>query len=253
MHHRLVLFRSLLLSLALALTLLPALPGPAAAQDPRLDDDTIQRVVENRLRQRGMDGDVRVSVEDGVVTLSGTVATLGHRTKAADLARGVDDVARIDNRLEVVRANVDNADLAREVGRRIVNDAFYGVFDWIEGEVQGSRVVLRGSVSEAWKKDHFADRIASLGGVTEVVNEIEVLPTSITDDRIRSSLARSIYGDVAFDRHGAGSTVPVHIVVKGGDVTLEGRVSTLVERRIAESAARSNPLVFDVENRIETP
>ena len=242
--------RDMLAPLTLCLLTALSAAAPAAAQDMRLPDETIRQVVENRLQQRGLDGAVEVEVEEGVVILTGTVESIAHRVKIAELARGVDDVERVDNRLQVRAGTPGDEDLATQIGRKIRNDAFFGVFDWIDGRVEGNRVILQGAVREAWKKEHFGDLVGSVGGVEEVVNEIEILPASVTDDRIRESLVRQIYGDPAFFGRGVGSLEPIHIIVRNSRVRLEGVVNSEVEKRIAASAARNSMLVFDVENNL---
>ena len=87
--------------------------------------------------------------------------------------------------------------------------------------------------------------------MTEVNNEIETLPVSIYDDRLRSTLARQIYRDPVFDRYAIHVNPPIHIIVEHGRVTLEGVVNNNVDRMIARSIA-SNFLAFDVKNELKT-
>jgi hypothetical protein len=84
--------------------------------------------------------------------------------------------------------------------------------------------------------------------VRAVENAIEVLPVS--DQELRISLARRIYGDLLFVHYAAAADPPIHIVVAGGKVTLEGTVRHEVERRLAESIARSDSRTFGVTNHL---
>ena len=87
-------------------------------------------------------------------------------------------------------------------------------------------------------------------GVTEVVNEIEVLPVSSNDDRIRTAVYRAIYYHPVLSRYAIQSVPPIHIVVRNGDVTLEGVVRTASERDIASVQANGVAGVFSVVNNL---
>jgi hyperosmotically inducible periplasmic protein len=132
----------------------------------------------------------------------------------------------------------------------------YTVFDDVSVRVEGGEVILSGKVTQPLKKDELGRRIAELEGVRMVRNDIEVLPVSIADDRIRRSIARAIYGSPAFWRLAAMPNPPIHIIVEDGRVRLTGVVPTSVERAVAQSLATGhgelslvNQLRTDVEVR----
>lgn len=238
-------------SLVIVLLALVAAPVlPAQAQDNQLEDETIEKVVENRLAKRGLDDEVDVTVENGQVILSGEVASQGLKKKVVQLIRGVDDVIVVQDQITVRDVAVTDQELADQIGQRVRNDAFFGVFDWVEGRVEDRVATLEGAVREAWKKEHFGEVAESIPGVREVENDIEILPTSVTDDRIRISLAREIYGDPVFYGQQFGAQQSIHIVVDRGNVRLEGVVANEVQKRVAASAARSEVLAFGVENNL---
>lgn len=239
------------LAVILALFAAPAVAAPAS--DAMLPDDTISDIIETRLAKRQLDSQVQVSVEDGVVTLTGTVATLAEKGQAETLAMKVDDVRRVINDLSLdSQVMKSSQELAEEISRKIDNYVLYSVFDWVEGEVQDGRVMLRGYVTEPWKKQDLTQAIQSIEGVQSIENSIEVL--SPVDDDLRVSLARQIYGDLVFLGRGAGADQPIHIIVhSGGDVILEGVVRNLVEKRVAGTAARTHPWTFEVENNLRVP
>lgn len=234
---------------AFALLAIPVLPA-AADYDTQLEDETIEKVVENRLAKRNLEDEVDVSVEDGYVMLEGEVESRGLQHKVVRLTRGVDDVVEVQDRITVRDVAVSDEELAQKVAKNVRNDAFFGVFDWIEGRVENGTVILEGAVREAWKKDHFGEMAESIPGVRDVRNNLEILPASVTDDRIRASLAREIYGDISFYGQSFGAREPIHIIVDGGDVRLEGAVTNQVQKRIASSIARTNVLAFEVENNL---
>ena len=146
------------------------------------------------------------------------------------------------------------AELAREVRHELLSDLpYYGVFDWIEYEVRPDRtVVLRGYVtSPPDTKSRAEAEVREIEGVRGVVNEIEVLPVSPNDDRIRRDVYRAVYDfDSPLYRYGVGSRQSIHIVVKGGRVTLEGVVDNDADRQLAYARARGVSGTFAVDNQL---
>ena len=237
----------ILVALILGLLASPAL---MAQPDPdQLPDDIIADVIESRLAKRQLDSDVSVRVDQGVVTLTGTVETLAQKRQAEKLAMKADDVRRVVNGLELDDISRSSAAVARDISRAVDDYVLYTVFDWVEGQVREGRVMLKGWVTEPWKKDDLARRIEQIPGVRSIENSIEVL--SPVNDDLRLSLVRSIYGDLLFLGRGAGADQPIHIVVKDtGDVILEGVVRNQVEKRQAGNIARQHPWTFEVENNL---
>jgi hyperosmotically inducible protein len=138
----------------------------------------------------------------------------------------------------------------RQVRRELVMLPYYSVFDNFAFRVEGNTVTLMGQVRRpTLKKD--AERVAKLvEGVDKVVNEIEVLPVSPNDDRIRLAVYRAIYGHTALQRYSVRAVPPIHILVKKGDVTLEGVVAGESDKNIANIQANSVYGVFSVTNNL---
>lgn len=106
----------------------------------------------------------------------------------------------------------------------------YGVFDTLNFEVQGETVRLSGQVVNE-KVSRSAERaVRQLTGVGEVVNQIEVLPSSDRDDALRMNVYRAIYEEPELAKYGTRAVPPIHIVVKDGWVTLEGIVDSETDR-----------------------
>ncbi|REJ74804.1 MAG: BON domain-containing protein [Acidobacteria bacterium] len=144
------------------------------------------------------------------------------------------------------------ADLVADVGRVLSNHRFDDVFDWIEARVDGDTVYLSGAVLQPWKRDSLNRRIEALSGAPRVVDEIEVLPVSAFDDRIRYQVARSIYGSHAFFDRGYRASPPIHILVDRGRIRLEGVVRNEAERMLARSLASRSPLsIGKIENNLQ--
>ena len=143
--------------------------------------------------------------------------------------------------------------LIREIRHELVTLPFYDVFDWLEGEVRpDGTVVLRGEVVRPTTKSDAEARIKKIEGVERVVNEIDVLPPSPGDDRIRRAVYRALFNwDSPLFRYAHRSVPPIHIIVKNGRVALKGIVATEQEKQLAYMKARSVPGVFEVRNELQ--
>lgn len=142
--------------------------------------------------------------------------------------------------------------LAERVRHELVMLPFYGVFDNLAFQVEGGKVTLLGQVTRPTIKSSAGNVVKRLEGVTDVVNNIEVLPLSSFDDGIRLRLARAIYGSSALSRYALGAQPPIRIIVKNGNVTLEGVVLNDGDRNIANIRANGVFGVFSVTNNLRT-
>ena len=140
--------------------------------------------------------------------------------------------------------------LVKEVRHELVMLPYYNVFDNLAFKVNGSTVTLMGQVSRPTLKSDAEKVVKNIEGVEKVVNEIQVLPVSPEDDRIRLAVYRAIYGHSALQRYGLQAVPPIHIIVNKGNVDLEGVVATEADKNIANIQARSVPGVFAVTNNL---
>ena len=142
--------------------------------------------------------------------------------------------------------------LARKVRNELLTLPYYSVFDWIEFEVaHDGTVYLWGNVTTPPDtRSRAAAYVRDIPGVKNVVNDIETLPVSPNDDRLRRSLYREIYSGPLF-RYQVGSLQSIHIVVENGRVTLKGVVDSRSDKNLAGIRARSVPGVFKVTNELE--
>lgn len=138
----------------------------------------------------------------------------------------------------------------REVRHELVMLSRYGVFDNIAFRVDGSRVTLLGQVSEPILKSDAEGAVKGIEGVRSIDNQIEVLPLSPMDDRIRRAVFRAVYGDAALSRYGFQAVPSIHILVKNGNVTLEGYVANEGDRNIANIRTQGVSGVFSVTNNL---
>jgi len=140
--------------------------------------------------------------------------------------------------------------IAREVRHELVMLPYYGVFDNLAFRVDGSTVTLMGQVTRPTLKSDSERVVKNIEGVEQVNNQIEVLPASPNDDRIRLAVYRAIYGHTALNRYALQAVPPIHIIVRNGNVTLEGVVANESDKNIANIQANSVPGVFSVTNNL---
>ena len=140
--------------------------------------------------------------------------------------------------------------LEKEVRHELVMLPFYSVFDNLAFKVDGDRVELSGQVSRPTLKSDAERVVKNIEGVESVTNNIEVLPVSPNDDRIRLAVYRAIYGHTALQQYGLRSVPPIHIIVKNGNLTLEGVVGNEMDKNIANIQAKSVPGIFSVTNNL---
>jgi hyperosmotically inducible periplasmic protein len=127
----------------------------------------------------------------------------------------------------------------------------FTVFDNLAYRVDGTTVTLYGQVRDAIVKDSAEARVKHLEGVERVDNQIEVLPASFNDDRIRRQVAVALFNDPRLFNYGIQPVPPIHIIVKNGHVNLEGVVRTQVEKDDAFIRANGVPGVFSVANNLQ--
>ena len=144
--------------------------------------------------------------------------------------------------------------LAADVQRIIGNHSFYSVYDIVNVEVKNKTLMLTGAVTVPYKKNSFVQAIRKKMGSSfeEIKNEIEVLPPSANDDRIRYLIARKIYNDVRLLRYSLSKwPFPVHIIVRNGHVELVGSVKNAMDKKLIESKVRDVSGLISINNNLE--
>jgi hyperosmotically inducible periplasmic protein len=146
-----------------------------------------------------------------------------------------------------------NAHIVREVRHELVTLPYYGVFDWLSFEVRpNNTIVLRGQVVRPTTKSDAEGRVKDIDGVTGVVNEIQVLPLSPQDDRLRTAVYRRLYNsDSPLFRYATQSVPSIHIIVDHGRAVLKGVVDSKVDAQVALARARSVSGLFDVKSELQ--
>ena len=137
-----------------------------------------------------------------------------------------------------------------EVRHQILMLPYYNVFDNITYKVEGYKVTLMGSVTRPTVKSSAENVVKRIEGVEKVDNKIEVLPLSNMDDQLRLRLFRAIYGYGALQRYDLSVQKPFHIIVKNGNVTLEGVVDSEGDKNLVSIRANGVSGVFSVKNNL---
>lgn len=238
------------LSITVALFVLLSMTAMAATNRY---DQQIQQAVSQKIAKNKQLKNVNSNVEDGIVTLNGTVALYQDKLEAANKIKKISNVSGVRNDIEVAAASVADNDLARQLGKKLAYDRvgyFDNAFNYISGSVKDGVVTLTGDAYWDPPKDDAMAIAARLPGVKEVINDVKVLPTSSFDDSIRVRTARAIYRDTQLSRYAIDPVDPIRIVVDNGHVTLYGTVQTTADKTIAGIRASSVPGAFSVDNQL---
>jgi hyperosmotically inducible protein len=141
--------------------------------------------------------------------------------------------------------------LTSQVRHQLVTLPYFSVFDDLSYRVDGDTVTLFGEVTRPILKSEAEGVVKHVEGVTRVVNNIEVLPLSSVDDQIRARTYRAIFGYAPLQRYSLGVMPSIHIIVKNGNVTLTGYVSTEMDKQLAYTRANGVASVFSVTNDLK--
>jgi hyperosmotically inducible protein len=142
--------------------------------------------------------------------------------------------------------------ITKEVRHELVMLPYYGVFDNLAYKVDpDGTVTLLGQVARPVLKSDAENAVKRIEGVEKVVNNIEALPTSPNDDRIRRAVYRAIYGNSVLSQYQLRAVPPIHIIVNKGHVTLEGVVARHMDKQVAGMQTNGVSGVFSVTNNLQ--
>ena len=151
-----------------------------------------------------------------------------------------------------VQGPASESGVTKEVRHQLVMLPYYGVFDDLAFRIDGGTVTLLGQVTRPTLKSDAENVVKRVEGVQRVVNQIEVLPLSPMDDQIRMAEYRAIYGDPELStRYGYRAVPSIHIIVKNGNVTLEGVVANQLDKNLVNVRASGVANVFKVTNNLQ--
>src|SRR4051812_22386255 len=170
------------------------------------------------------------------------------RNLALTLAAALTLVPLAQGAVSTTQSKKGLSKMEQEVRHELVMLPYFGVFDNLEFQVNGNEVILSGQVTRPTLKSDAGNVLKRIEGVEHVVNNIEVLPLSPFDDQIRLATYRSVFGFGPLSRYSWGPVPPIHIIVKNGNVTLEGVVANETDKNLATIRANQVGGVFHVEN-----
>lgn len=241
MRHKLSL---LILTLVLGTATSWAGPPPTDAQTTDSLHSHLDRTVVTK------HGDVQVTYAGGVATLSGSVDNLGSKLDIEKSVRKTKGVTQVVDNIQIRADDATNEQILARARHEIVMYYAYGIFDNIELAADNGTLVVSGQVTQPFKKSDIGNFLTRVKGVAAVQNDLEVLPVSNFDDRLRLQVARAIYSDPYFLHYANQAQPPIHIVVKNGYVTLEGVVASNMDRNKANMDALSAGLSFSVVDKL---
>jgi hypothetical protein len=145
-----------------------------------------------------------------------------------------------------------NLQVFNDVSKAVNRYPLFTIFDDVNANVKDGVVTLTGWVTMSYKRGDIEKRVAKVGGVQLVRNEIQELPVSRLDDQLRYRIARAIYTNPNFWNYAIGPNQPIHIVVEHSRVTLTGTVQSEVDKALARSIATGQFGVMSVTNNLKT-
>jgi osmotically-inducible protein OsmY len=196
---------------------------------------------------------VKVTVDNGIATLSGTVDLFEYKADAEKSVRKAKGVNAVRNLIEVAGPTVSDQELQAKLVEKLTYDRVgYGnVFNAISVNVQNGVVTLGGHARTDVDKDSALALVSTYPGVKDVVGEIEVDPVSIMDDQTRMAVARAVYGYPSLNRYAIDPAKTIRISVQNGHVELYGVVDSQADKDTAFLRANGVPGVFSVKNYLQ--
>jgi hyperosmotically inducible periplasmic protein len=215
-------------------------------------DSTIGPRVAKQLAAKKEFRDVKASVEDGIVTLSGDVDLYQQKLDAAKKVRKIADVQGVRN-LIAVNGNVPDDQLAIALDRKLYYDrlAQDNVFNYVTASVENGAVTLSGETRNEVDRDSALSIVDHTAGVKDVIDNVKVAPASIFDDQVRISAFRAIYRDPVLSRYAIDPGKPIRIVVDNGHLSLYGTVASRMDKQVAGIRASQVFGAFTVQNNLQ--
>jgi hyperosmotically inducible protein len=217
----------------------------------KANDQQIQKDVEKQLQGKKDFQGVTATTDDQIVTLNGTVNLYIDKVNVEKRVKRVKNVDGIRNHV-AVSSNVPDDKIREVLGDKLAYDRVgYGIaFNALTLDVKDGVVTLGGNVHDYPSRDSAVALAETTAGVKDVIDNIEVAPTSFFDDDLRQKLYRAIYRYPTLQRYSINPAKPIRIVVDNGHVTLYGVVDTPLDKQIAGNQANSVPGVFSVDNQL---
>ena len=217
------------------------------------NDATIQSSVTKKLDDNQKFKNVNSAVEDGIVTLTGTVDLYQDKLDAAKSAKKQKNVQGVRNLIEVAGPAVSDAQLHEELSKKLYYDRvgwYDSAFNYYTLTVKDGVATIGGQTYNDVGRDSALAIANRMPGVKDVVNDIKVSPVSSFDDNLRRRTVRALYGDSALGKYAVDPARPIRIIVDGGHVSLYGEVISPMDKQIAGMRVGQIPGVFSVQNNL---
>ncbi len=236
---------------AAAVTLLGALVVAQAASVGRYDSQIQQQVV-RKLSDKTQFRNVQATVEDGIVTLRGTVDLYQDKLDAAKKVAKTDRATGVRNLIEVAAANVPDAQLQSKLNEKLHYDriGYDNAFNYLNVAVKNGVATVSGETLNDVGRDSALSIVQRMPGVKDVVNEINVSPVSTFDDSVRLQALRALYNDPQLGKYSMDPALPIRIIVDRGTLKLYGTVDSPMDKQIAGLRANQVFGAFRVENHL---
>ena len=215
-------------------------------------DNQVQSAVTQKLAAKSQFRDVQATVEDGIVTLTGSVDLYQHKLDAGKLARKTANAQGVRNLIEVGGPNVPDAQLEEKLATKLryVRVGYDNTFDYFALGVKDGVVTVEGQDRTGMGRDEAMADIANMPGVKDVVDNVSISPVSQFDDDVRLRALRVIYRDSLLSKYAMDPARPIRIIVANGHVTLYGSVDSTMDKNIAGIRASQIFGAFTVDNKL---
>ena len=216
-------------------------------------DATVQTSVAHKLADNQKFHNVKSSVEDGIVTLSGTVDLYQDKLDAAKAAKKQKNVQGVRNLIAVAGPAVSDEQLHEQLAKKLYYDRvgwYDSAFNYYTLSVKDGVATIGGETYNDVGRDSALAIAYRMPGVKDVVNDIKVSQVSMFDDNLRMRTARVVYGDSVLSRYAIDPARPIRIIIDGGHVSLYGSVDSAMDKQIAGMRVGQVPGVFSVQNNL---
>ena len=216
-------------------------------------DNQIQTTVTHKIQAKRELSNVKASVADGIVTLTGTVDLYQGKLDAVKVARKAAHAQGVRNLVDVAGPNVPDAQLEQKLAKKLryVREGYDITFDYFALGVKAGVVTVEGQDRTGLGRDEALFDIANTPGVKDVIDNVSLEPVSQFDDGLRLRAMRVIYGDSVLSKYAMDPARPIRIIVDNGHMTLYGSVDNKMDKEVA--GIRANQLfgAFSVDNKLQ--
>src|SRR5262249_30908153 len=216
-------------------------------------DNQLEKTGTQKLAAENQYNNVKASVEDGIVTLTGTVDLYQRKLDAGKLARKVQNAQGVRNLITVAGPNVTDAHLEEKLAKKLtyVRQGYDSTFDYFAIGVKDGVVSLEGQDRTGLGRSEALADIALMPGVKDVIDNVLIAAVSLFDDGVRLRALRAIYGDPVLSKYAIDPARPIRIIVANGHVTLYGEVNSAMDKNVAGIRASGVFGAFSVENKLQ--